>query len=96
MLIDRLIWDSAYKGNETHIGNGKGTFEFWAARVPTGRVISEIGGTPIREEFSREDKLPTTFEFITRQSPPRLGSTVVQPSSSPASTTSTATALHSS
>ncbi|KAI6127936.1 hypothetical protein EDD16DRAFT_1551080 [Pisolithus croceorrhizus] len=56
MLIDRLIWDSAYKGNETHIGNGKGTFEFWAARVPTGRVISEIGGTPIREEFSREGK----------------------------------------
>ncbi|KAI6132285.1 ribosomal protein L10e/L16, partial [Pisolithus croceorrhizus] len=45
--------------------------------VPTGRVIFDIGGTPVREEFAREalcqaaDKLPTTFEFITRQSLPR-------------------------
>lgn len=88
------------KGNETRMGKGKGTFEFWATRVPTGRVIFEIGGTPIREELAREalrqaaDKLPTTFEFITRQSLPRLGNMVVQPSVSPASTTSTATAVH--
>ncbi|KAI6141355.1 hypothetical protein EDD17DRAFT_1800208, partial [Pisolithus thermaeus] len=67
--------------------------------VPTGRVIFEIGGTPIREELTREalrraaDKLPTTFKFTTRQSLPRLGSMVVQPSPSPASTTSTATAI---
>ncbi|KAI6104269.1 hypothetical protein F5141DRAFT_1189729 [Pisolithus sp. B1] len=61
--------DSAYMGNETRIGKGKGTFALRQAA----------------------DKLPTTFEFITRQSFPRLGSMVVQPSSSPASTTSTAT-----
>ncbi|TFK99495.1 ribosomal protein L10e/L16, partial [Pterulicium gracile] len=73
------------KGNETRMGKGKGTFEFWATRVPTGRVIFEIGGTPIREELAREalrqasDKLPTTMEFITRKSPPRLGSLILHP-----------------
>jgi hypothetical protein len=70
--------------------------------VPTGRVIFEIGGAPIREELARDgtvlslsllrytqlhlfyvtcptalrqaaDKLPTTYEFISRSSPPRLG-----------------------
>ncbi|KAI6132288.1 ribosomal protein L10e/L16, partial [Pisolithus croceorrhizus] len=82
------------KGNETRMGKGKGTFEFWATRIPTGRVIFEIGGTPIQEELAREALRQATFEFITRQSLPRLGSMVVQPSSSPASTTSTAAALH--
>ncbi|PFH50493.1 hypothetical protein AMATHDRAFT_144973 [Amanita thiersii Skay4041] len=73
------------KGNETRMGKGKGTFEFWATRVPTGRVIFEIGGIPIREELARDilrqaaDKLPTQMEFITRSSPPRLGSLVLHP-----------------
>ncbi|KAG2123364.1 mitochondrial 54S ribosomal protein YmL47 [Suillus cothurnatus] len=73
------------KGNETRMGKGKGTFEFWATRVPTGRVIFEIGGTPIREELAREalrqaaDKLPTIMEFITRSTPPRLGNLLLQP-----------------
>lgn len=72
------------KGNETRMGKGKGTFEFWATRVPTGRVIFEIGGTPIREELAREalrqaaDKLPTIMEFIMRSTPPRLGNLVLQ------------------
>ncbi|KIM53093.1 hypothetical protein SCLCIDRAFT_18023 [Scleroderma citrinum Foug A] len=84
------------KGNETRMGKGKGTFEFWATRVPTGRVIFEIGGTPIREELAREalrqaaDKLPTTFEFVTKQSLPRLGNTLVQPSTLPSSILPTA------
>ncbi|KAG2033677.1 ribosomal protein L10e/L16 [Suillus americanus] len=78
------------KGNETRMGKGKGTFEFWATRVPTGRVIFEIGGTPIREELAREalrqaaDKLPTIMEFITRSTPPRLGNLVLQPEPSTA------------
>lgn len=59
------------QGNETRMGKGKGTFEFWATRygshllahtgkcsmypsVPTGRVIFEVGGVPIREEIARE------------------------------------------
>jgi len=73
------------KGNETRMGKGKGSFEFWATRVPTGRVIFEIGGAPIREELARQalrqaaDKLPSTMEFITRKTPPRLGNTLVIP-----------------
>jgi len=73
------------KGNETRMGKGKGTFEFWATRVSTGRVIFEIGGTPIREELARDalrqaaDKLPSTTEFITRSTPPRLGNKLLYP-----------------
>ncbi|GLB39199.1 putative universal ribosomal protein uL16 family protein [Lyophyllum shimeji] len=73
------------KGNETRMGKGKGTFEYWATRVPTGRVIFEIGGTPIREELARDalrqaaDKLPTVMEFIDRNSPPRLGNLLLHP-----------------
>ncbi|CCM05359.1 uncharacterized protein FIBRA_07573 [Fibroporia radiculosa] len=71
------------KGNETRMGKGKGAFEFWATRVAPGRVIFEIGGAPIREEIAREalrlacDKLPTINEFITRDTPPRLGNLVM-------------------
>ncbi|KAF8492195.1 ribosomal protein L10e/L16 [Russula emetica] len=36
---------------------GKGTFEYWAARVPTGRVIFEIGGAPVREELARDGRI---------------------------------------
>nr|GAT54782.1 mitochondrial 54S ribosomal protein [Mycena chlorophos] len=73
------------KGNETRMGKGKGTFEFWATRVPIGRVVVEIGGTPIREELAREAlrlaaaKLPTKMEFIRRSTPPRLGNLVLHP-----------------
>ncbi|PPQ67741.1 hypothetical protein CVT26_007028 [Gymnopilus dilepis] len=73
------------KGNETRMGKGKGTFEYWATRVPVGRVIFEIGGTPIREELARDvlrlaaAKLPTKMEFITRSSPPRLGNLLITP-----------------
>ncbi|KZS89271.1 ribosomal protein L16 [Sistotremastrum niveocremeum HHB9708] len=67
------------KGNETRMGKGKGAFEFWATRVPTGRVLFEIGGVDIREEIARDAlrqasaKLPVTTSFITRSSTPRLG-----------------------
>ncbi|KAF9009477.1 ribosomal protein L10e/L16 [Cyathus striatus] len=73
------------KGNETRMGKGKGTFEFWATRVPTGRVIFEIGGVPIREELARDilrqasAKLPTKMEFINKTTPPRLGRLVLHP-----------------
>ncbi|KDQ22364.1 hypothetical protein PLEOSDRAFT_1050002 [Pleurotus ostreatus PC15] len=73
------------KGNETRMGKGKGTFEFWATRVPKGRVIFEIGGSPIREELARDalrqaaDKLPTKMEFISRATHPRLGNLVLHP-----------------
>ncbi|KAG5353314.1 hypothetical protein E4T56_gene346 [Termitomyces sp. T112] len=77
------------KGNETRMGKGKGTFEYWATRVPTGRVIFEIGGTPVREELARDAlrqaaaKLPTIMEFIDRTTPPRLGNIVLHPPKPP-------------
>ncbi|KZP28192.1 hypothetical protein FIBSPDRAFT_729783 [Athelia psychrophila] len=73
------------KGNETRMGKGKGTFEYWATRVNKGRVIFEIGGVPIREELARDAlrqaaaKLPTPMEFIHRSAPARLGNMLVQP-----------------
>ncbi|PKI85712.1 Mrpl16p [Malassezia vespertilionis] len=63
------------KGNETRMGKGKGTFEFWACRVPVGKVLFEIGGHfEVREEVAKEAaKLPIRTEFITKNTPPRLG-----------------------
>ncbi|KAJ7660042.1 mitochondrial 54S ribosomal protein YmL47 [Mycena rosella] len=77
------------KGNETRMGKGKGTFEYWATRVPIGRVILEIGGTVIREELAREalrlaaSKLPTKMEFIRKSTPPRLGNLILHPPAPP-------------
>ncbi|EAU81407.1 54S ribosomal protein L16 [Coprinopsis cinerea okayama7 len=77
------------KGSETRMGKGKGTFEYWACRAPTGRVIFEIGGVPIREELARDilrqaaAKLPVKMEFISRSSPPRLGNLLVHPPEPP-------------
>ncbi|CAO1625917.1 unnamed protein product [Sympodiomycopsis kandeliae] len=69
------------KGNETRMGKGKGSFEFWACRAPVGRVIFEIGGDcDIREEVAKEAlrlaaaKLPVRSEIINTSTPPRLGS----------------------
>ena len=68
------------KGNETRMGKGKGSFEYWACRVPMGRVLFEIGGhVEIRPEVAKDAlrlaaaKLPTRTEFITTSMPPRLG-----------------------
>ncbi|KAF8582546.1 ribosomal protein L16 [Ramaria rubella] len=77
------------KGNETRMGKGKGGFEFWATRVGPARVLFEIGTPPgvppIREEIARDalrqasDKLPCTCDFITRETPPRLGNLDILP-----------------
>jgi ribosomal protein L16 len=70
------------KGNETRMGKGKGAFEYWACRVPAGRVVFEIAGGGIREEIARQAlklaqvKLPAPTEFINASTPPRLGSIV--------------------
>ena len=62
------------------MGKGKGSFEYWACRVPMGRVLFEIGGhVEIRPEVAKDAlrlaaaKLPTRTEFITTSTPPRLG-----------------------
>lgn len=67
------------KGNETRMGKGKGTFEYWACRVPAGRVVFEIAGGGIREEIAKQAlklaqvKMPVQTEFISAESPRRLG-----------------------
>lgn len=43
----------AVKGNEVRMGKGKGSFEFWAARVRQGKVVFEVGGGGIREEIAK-------------------------------------------
>ncbi|ORX63658.1 hypothetical protein K493DRAFT_322092 [Basidiobolus meristosporus CBS 931.73] len=60
------------KGNETRMGKGKGAFEYWACRVPRGKILFEIGGGGMREEIAKEalrlgaDKLPVKVEFVVR------------------------------
>lgn len=74
------------KGNETRMGKGKGTFEYWACRANMGKVIFEIGGpVEIRPEVAKEAlrlasaKLPVPTEFVTTASKPRIGSKIVEP-----------------
>ncbi|KAG8746269.1 mitochondrial ribosomal large subunit component [Ceratobasidium sp. 414] len=72
------------KGNETRMGKGKGSFEYWACRVPTGKVVFEVGGG-IREEIARDalrlaaTKLPVLTEFISRSAGPKLGALELPP-----------------
>ncbi|SNX86657.1 related to MRPL16 - mitochondrial ribosomal protein, large subunit [Melanopsichium pennsylvanicum] len=73
------------KGNETRMGKGKGTFEYWACRANMGKVIFEIGGpVEIRPEVAKEAlrlasaKLPVPTEFVTTASKPRIGNKIVE------------------
>lgn len=67
------------KGNETRMGKGKGAFDHWMARVPTGKVIFEIAGENLHEQVAREafrkaaTKLPGLYEFIKVDTPVRVG-----------------------
>ena len=58
------------KPAEVRMGSGKGSVEFWAARVKPGRILFEIDG--VTEEVAREAferaaaKLPVKTKFVTR------------------------------
>ena len=58
------------KPTEVRMGKGKGSVEFWAARVKPGRIMFEIDGVP--EDIAREAlrlgamKLPVTTRVVTR------------------------------
>jgi hypothetical protein len=64
------------------MGKGKGAFEYWACRVPAGRVVMEVAGGGIREEVAKQAlklaqvKIPVKTEFISPKTPPRLGTLV--------------------
>jgi large subunit ribosomal protein L16 len=58
------------KPAEVRMGKGKGTVEWWCARVRPGRVIFELDG--VSEEVAEEAfrlasaKLPVETKFVTR------------------------------
>ena len=58
------------KPTEVRMGKGKGTPEFWAARVKPGRIMFEIDGVPVA--LAREAlrlgaaKLPVRTRFVQR------------------------------
>ena len=58
------------KPAEVRQGKGKGSPEWWAARVKPGRVLFELEGVPqelAREAFTLASaKLPVQTRFITR------------------------------
>lgn len=59
------------KPAEVRMGSGKGSVEFWAARVEPGRILFEIDGVDektAREAFDRASaKLPIKTKFVARQ-----------------------------
>ncbi|AMD18733.1 HBL169Cp [Eremothecium sinecaudum] len=67
------------KGNETRMGKGKGGFDHWMARVPTGKIIFEMAGDNLHERVAREafrkagTKLPGQYEFVSRNTLVRTG-----------------------
>lgn len=58
------------KPAEVRMGKGKGSPEFWAAKVKPGRIMFEIDGVPypVAEEAMRlaAAKLPIKTRFVTR------------------------------
>lgn len=67
-------------GNDQRMGKGKGTFDYWAARVPVSRILFELEGT-IHEQIVRDafrlagNKLPGQYEFVRKGDPPVMGIT---------------------
>ena len=58
------------KPTEVRMGKGKGSVEFWAAKVKPGRIMFEIDGVPrdVAEEALRlaAMKLPVKCRFVSR------------------------------
>ena len=60
------------KGNEVRMGKGKGGFDYWAVRIPIGRIIFEVDGDDLREEVAKAAlrhgmmRLPGSHAFVSR------------------------------
>jgi large subunit ribosomal protein L16 len=58
------------KPAEVRMGSGKGSPEFWAARVKPGRIMFELGGVPLQVAKEALElgaaKLPIATKFIAR------------------------------
>ena len=67
-------------GNDQRMGKGKGTFDYWAARVAVSKVLFELKGE-IHEQVVRDafrlagNKLPGLYEFVRKGDPPVMGTT---------------------
>jgi large subunit ribosomal protein L16 len=74
----RIYPDVPVTGNpaEVRMGKGKGSVEFWAARVHPGRIMFEIDGVP--DDVAREAlrlgaaKLPISTRIVTRIDAPAV------------------------
>lgn len=84
------------KGNEVRMGKGKGSFEYWACRVPLNRIIFEVSG--MRKEIAKEAfrlasyKLPVKTEMVERGAKPIVGAGYIAPTSKKQPSKSDATA----
>ena len=60
----------SHKPAEVRMGSGKGSPEYWMARVKPGRIMFELDGVPhdiAREAFAlAAAKLPVATKFIVR------------------------------
>jgi len=67
-------------GNDQRMGKGKGSFDYWSARVPVSRILFELQGD-IHEQIVRDafrlagNKLPGQYEFVKKGDPPVMGIT---------------------
>lgn len=68
------------KGNEVRMGKGKGSFDYWATRVPVSKIIFELKGD-IHEQVARDafrlagNKMPGLYEFVKKGDAPVVGIT---------------------
>ncbi|KAI9718231.1 MAG: hypothetical protein M1812_004221 [Candelaria pacifica] len=67
-------------GNESRMGKGKGSFDYWASRVAVSKIIFELKGD-VHEQVARDafrlagNKMPGLYEFVKRGDPPVMGIT---------------------
>lgn len=68
------------KGNESRMGTGKGSMDFWACRIPVSRVVFELKGE-LHEKVARAAmklagaKMPGKWEFVKKGDVPVMGVT---------------------
>ncbi|KAG9544099.1 hypothetical protein KCU71_g17502, partial [Aureobasidium melanogenum] len=67
-------------GNESRMGKGKGSFDYWASRVAVSKIIFELKGE-LHEQVVKDafrlagNKLPGLYEFVRAGDPPVMGIT---------------------
>ncbi|KAI9826179.1 MAG: hypothetical protein M1819_007435 [Sarea resinae] len=67
-------------GNESRMGKGKGSFDYWASRVAVSKIIFELKGE-VHEQVARDafrlaaNKMPGLYEFVKKGDPAVMGIT---------------------